>query len=62
MCYNGCQYERFNPVTGNCVCKLPRGVMAPCEADEPIMCPHCEEEFEDEGQDKCPECNATILR
>ena len=20
MCYNGCQYESFNPVTGNCDC------------------------------------------
>ena len=61
MCYNNCVHERFNPVTGDCRCARLKGVPCP-EDDELIMCPHCDCEFVDEGQDNCPECDATIQR
>jgi len=62
MCYNGCQYEQHNPMTGDCHCR--RGNRAcPEEEEEPInmLCPYCECEIEDPVDlMNCPECEATI--
>ncbi len=39
MCYNNCQYERFNPVTGTCRCVRRAN---PCPEDrEPRICTDC---------------------
>ena len=56
MCYNNCQYENYNPMTGDCHCR--RG-SNPCpEEEELIMCPYCE--TEQELSDTCTECGATL--
>lgn len=64
MCYTGyCDYEDFNPITGNCSCRRGKN---PCPEDaetiEMFMCPYCEEEFPEDGQEECPECGAHLQR
>jgi len=34
MCYNNCQYFRFNPLTGKDRCLLPKGEQCPDEVEE----------------------------
>jgi len=62
MCYNGCRFESFNPMTGDCKCRLPRGQECP-EEEREVMCPYCEEEFTVRDVDdccECPDCGLTV--
>jgi len=44
MCYNGCSYERFNPATGDCHCRLPAGCKCPQDIE---YCSVCDDEIPD---------------
>ena len=50
MCYIGCKYERFNPITGDCKCVSKEGCVLDTE------CPYCGREYEDEDC-ACPDCD-----
>ena len=64
MCYCNCEYEKFNPLTGECKCTF-KGKIAPCEIDSEylITCPYCDTNFvvESTADYSCPNCNLTCL-
>ena len=45
MCYNSCSFFKFNPMTGDDSCSLPKDDLCPDEEDE------MEEDYEEEQEE-----------
>ena len=61
MCNNSCIFEHFDPMTGETECRLPKDHYCPLEVTTAI-CPYCEEDYMDEGQEICPICGAYLQK
>lgn len=57
MCYNNCEYERYNPITGECRCVRRKN---PCP-EEAIICPYCDWVMPRGEYKECPCCGIPIL-
>jgi hypothetical protein len=56
MCYNACEYFKFNPMDGTDRCVRPNDGPCPDELAS-VYCKKCEEEYElPEGSETCPVC------
>lgn len=61
VCYDQCQFFRFNPMTGEDSCKRPNDGYCPDEVKE-MFCTECQEEHEILiGNDICPACGCDEL-
>jgi len=61
MCYNDCEYFKFNPMTGADKCVRPNDGPCPDEIIN-LFCVECDEEYEMIiGDDICPVCGCDEL-
>ncbi len=56
MCYNNCEYEVYNPVTGDSHCHRGKN---PCP-ETLITCGYCDYEMPD-IEEECPRCGMPVL-
>ncbi len=56
MCYSNCRYEYWNPISGTCICRLPKNKTCPDTDEHSQYCEICDKKLADNEANICDEC------